>query len=88
MRFGPLPYAPGARTRLMRSQGCTTRPSLGPLNGDIVIAGKGLDPVLVVGGPLAQHLFAHRRNANDPAEEVRRVFIAGDYRRVSQGRTL
>src|SRR5262249_10628857 len=27
-------------------------PLLGPLNGDVVIAGKALDPLLVVGGPL------------------------------------
>jgi hypothetical protein len=26
---------------------------LGPLNGDTVIAGKGLDPALIIGGPLA-----------------------------------
>src|SRR5215471_8676718 len=43
---------------------------LGPLDGDGVIAGKGLDPVLVVGGPLAQHVFAYHRNADDLAEEM------------------
>jgi hypothetical protein len=43
---------------------------LGPLNGDVVIAGKGLDPLLVVSGPLAQNLFANDRNADNAAEEV------------------
>ena len=35
-----------------------------------MIAGKGLDPVLVVGGPLAQQLLAHDRSSDDVAEEV------------------
>jgi hypothetical protein len=43
---------------------------LGPLNRKAVIAGEGLDPVLVIGGAPAQHLLAHRRNADDLAEEV------------------
>ena len=43
---------------------------LGPLNGDVAIAGKGLDPLLVDGGPLAQNLFADDRNADNAAEEV------------------
>jgi hypothetical protein len=43
---------------------------LGPLNGDVVIAGKGLDPILVVGGPLAQDLFADDRDTDHSAEEV------------------
>jgi hypothetical protein len=35
-----------------------------------VIAGEGLDPVLIVGGPLAQKLLAHHRSSHDLAEEV------------------
>src|SRR5262249_10902216 len=33
-------------------------------------AGEGLDPVLVIGGAPAQHLLAHRWDADDVAEEV------------------
>src|SRR5262249_50802273 len=43
---------------------------LGPFNRKAVIAGEGLDPVLVIGGAPAQHLLAHRRDADDLAEEV------------------
>jgi hypothetical protein len=35
-----------------------------------VIAGEGLDPVLVIGGSLTQDLFAHHRSADDLAKEV------------------
>lgn len=43
---------------------------LGPLNGDVVVACKGLDPVLVVGAAPAQHLLADHRNADHLAQEV------------------
>src|SRR5215470_19585802 len=43
---------------------------LGPFNRKAVIAGEGLDPVLVIDGAPAQHLLAHRRDADDLAEEV------------------
>jgi len=36
----------------------------------LLIAGEGLDPLLVVSGPLAQNLFADDRNADNAAEEV------------------
>src|SRR5947208_9907822 len=42
---------------------------LGPLDRDVMIASEGLHPVLVVGGPLAQQLFAHHRSADDLAKE-------------------
>ena len=42
---------------------------LGPLDRDVMIAGEGLDPVLVVGGPLAQQLLTHRRSADHLAKE-------------------
>jgi hypothetical protein len=40
-------------------------PLFGPLDRDIMIAGEGLNPVLVVGRTLAQDLFAEHRNANN-----------------------
>src|SRR6516165_3689911 len=43
---------------------------LGPLDWDVVIAGEGLDPLLVVGGSLAQQLLADHRSADDLSEEV------------------
>jgi hypothetical protein len=45
-------------------------PLLRPLDGDIMITGEGLDPVLVVGRTLAQDLFAQDGNANDVLEKV------------------
>jgi hypothetical protein len=51
-----------------------THALLGPLNGDVVIAGKGLDPVLVVGRPLAQNVFADDGNADHPVEEMHNLF--------------
>ena len=39
-----------------------------------MIAGEGLDPVLVVGRSLAQDLFAEHRNANDLSEKVHHLF--------------
>ena len=35
-----------------------------------MIAGKGLDPVLILAGAPAQHLFVDGRNAHDLAEEI------------------
>src|SRR4029077_10424675 len=49
-------------------------PLFGPLDRDIMIAGEGLDPVLVVGRSLAQDLFAEHRNANDVSEKVHHLF--------------
>src|SRR5215472_13317529 len=43
---------------------------LGPLNRKAMIAGIGLDPVLVLAGAPAQYLFVNRRDADHPAEEV------------------
>ena len=37
---------------------------------NVMIAGEGLDPVLVVAGPLAQELLAHHGGAEDLAKEV------------------
>jgi hypothetical protein len=43
---------------------------LGPRNRDIVIAGKGLAPLL------AQQLFADHRSTNELPEEVQNLFRA------------
>ena len=43
---------------------------LGPLDRKPMIAGEGLDPVLVVGGAPAQDLLADHRDADHLAEEV------------------
>src|SRR5271166_3017498 len=37
---------------------------LGPLDGDLVVGGKGFHPVLVVEGTLGEHLLAHDWNAD------------------------
>src|SRR5215831_17732472 len=47
---------------------------LGPFDGDLVIAGKGLDPVLIVGGALAQDLLADDGNTYDAAKEMHNLF--------------
>ena len=39
-----------------------------------MISGKGLNPVLVVGGSLAQDLFGDGRNADNAAEEMHSLF--------------
>ena len=43
---------------------------LGPLDGRVVIAGKGLDPVLILPGAPAEDLFVDHRNADHVTEEV------------------
>jgi hypothetical protein len=47
--------APSSAASAGRSLPCA--PLLGPLNGRVVIAGKGLDPGLVLSGAAAQHLL-------------------------------
>jgi hypothetical protein len=39
-----------------------------------MIAGEGLDPVLVFGRTLAQYLFAQHSNADDLSEKVHHLF--------------
>ena len=46
----------------------------GPLDRDAVIAGEGLHPVLVVGGPLPQDLFIGHGLADHLTEEVDDLF--------------
>ena len=43
---------------------------LGPLDGDVMIAGVGFHPVLIVGCTLAQEFLADHGNANHFADEV------------------
>jgi hypothetical protein len=45
----------------------------GPGDGDFVVAGKGLDPALIVPGAAGQQLFAQDGMATDGAEEVDEV---------------
>ena len=56
---------------------------LGPLDGDLVIAGEGFHPVPVVGGTSAQHLFAHYRNAQHLTDEVDHLFRPGQAAEVA-----
>ena len=43
---------------------------LGPLDGNLVIAGEGFHPVLVVGGALAKDFLAQHGNTEDLAEKM------------------
>jgi hypothetical protein len=43
---------------------------LGPLDGDVVVAGKSFHPVLIVIGTLAEHLLAQDWNSEDLAKEM------------------
>jgi hypothetical protein len=42
---------------------------LGPLEGNLVIAGEGFHPGLVVGGALAKDFLAQQGNTEDLAEK-------------------
>src|ERR1700736_6028243 len=44
--------------------------SLGPLDGNLVVAGKGFHPVLVVIGTLSDHLLAQDGNPDHLAKEM------------------
>src|SRR5271157_131428 len=55
----------------------------GPLHGDVVVAGEGLDPSPILGGPLAQHRLVDHGNADDVAEEVDHLFRAGQPTQIS-----
>ena len=48
-----------------------------------MIAGKGLNPVLVIGGSLAHDLFADERNADNAVEEMHNLFRAGQAAQVA-----
>ena len=41
-----------------------------PLDGDVMVAGVGLDPVPVIAGALAEHFFAHHREAQNLTDEI------------------
>ena len=43
---------------------------LGPLDGDVVVAGKSFHPVLIVIGTLAEHFLAQDWNSEDLAKEM------------------
>lgn len=51
-----------------------TNPLFGPLHGDTVAKGIGLDPTLVVPRPAAQDLLGDGLDAKDLSEEVHHVF--------------
>src|SRR5580704_10729354 len=42
----------------------------GPFDGNLVIAGISLDPLLVVASSLREHLLVHHRHPDDLAEEI------------------
>jgi hypothetical protein len=48
-----------------------------PFNRELVVAGVGFDPVLVIIGALAQNFLAHHRNTEDLANEVNHLFGPG-----------
>ena len=45
-------------------------PFLGPLEGNVVVAGKGFHPVLVVGGALAEDFLAQDGDTEELAKEM------------------
>lgn len=49
-------------------------PLFGPLDGRIVVAGKGLDSIAVLAGTPAQHFLVDGLHAHDVAEEVDHPF--------------
>jgi hypothetical protein len=48
-------------------------PFLGPLQGEVVVAGKGFHPVLVVGGALAEDFLAQDGDPEELAKEMNHV---------------
>ena len=56
----------------------------GPFDRNLMIAGEGLDPLLVCGGALAQDFLAEDADPMHIAEEVHDVFRAGEQRHVAQ----
>ena len=49
---------------------------LGPLHGDLVIAGERLHPTPILAGPFAQHRLVHHGNPDHVAEKVDHLFRA------------
>ena len=56
----------------------------GPFEGNLMIAGKGLHPPVVIGGALAQDFLADGADAMHLAEEVHDVFRAREQRHMAQ----
>src|ERR1019366_2199591 len=48
-----------------------------PFNRDLVVAGVGLHPVLVIVGALAENFLAHHRNAEDRSNEMNHLLGPG-----------
>src|SRR5712691_6081624 len=57
---------------------------LGPLDGKVVIAGKRLHPLVVLGGALTQELLGDGWSAVDVAEEVHDVLRPGEQWQVTE----
>jgi hypothetical protein len=57
-------------------------PRLRPFDGDVVVAGEGLDPVLVVVRPMGEDLFGDRRHAYHLAEDVDHLLGARQPREI------
>jgi hypothetical protein len=47
---------------------------LGPLDGDLMVAGESLHPVLIVVGPAGEHFPGDRRHAYHLTEEIDDLF--------------
>lgn len=56
---------------------------LGPLDGDLVIAGEGFHPVAVIVGAPAEHLLAEDRDSQDLPEEEHDLFGPGQSAEVA-----
>jgi len=59
-------------------------PLLGPLNGNLAIAGEGIHPPVILGGPLAQDFLGDGSHAVHVTEKVHDVFRPRQQRQVAQ----
>jgi hypothetical protein len=58
---------------------------LGPLDGNVVVAGKSFHPVLIVIGTLAEHFLAQDWNSEDLAKEMNHLLGPRQSAQVASG---
>ena len=58
-------------------------PFLGPFHRDLVVPGKGFDPMFVFRGPAGQNLLRDRVKPQDVAEKMHNVLFPRQQRQVS-----
>src|SRR4051794_2739388 len=74
MKYTPYAFCFSRRRSAGRTQSSFRRPFWAPFHRDLMMAGKGLHPGLIIVGALAEHLFAHHRDTVHLTDKMNHLF--------------